>query len=114
MGWPLAEPRAEAAWHFPSVCHHASAEGAGALGRHLRGPGRAPAACHPDRQPVSVKSDLRNLQAIVQPRLCDCLVVTQITLKTERLQPRLYDCLVVTQIALGGSGPLAVEPLLAR
>ena len=30
-----------------------------------------------------VKSDLRNHQAIVQPRLYDCLMVTQITLKTE-------------------------------
>ena len=29
------------------------------------------------------KSDLRNHQAIVQPRLYDCLMVTQITLKTE-------------------------------
>ncbi len=29
------------------------------------------------------KSDLRNLQAIVQPRLYDSLMVTQITLKTE-------------------------------
>ena len=31
-----------------------------------------------------VESDLRNHQAIVQPRLYDCLMVTQITLKTER------------------------------
>ena len=30
-----------------------------------------------------VKSDLRNHQAIVQSRLYDCLMVTQITLKTE-------------------------------
>ena len=30
-----------------------------------------------------VKSDLRNHQAIVQPRLYDSLMVTQITLKTE-------------------------------
>ena len=30
-----------------------------------------------------VKSDLRNHQAIVQPRLYDCLMVTQITLNTE-------------------------------
>jgi hypothetical protein len=29
------------------------------------------------------KSDLRNHQAIVHPRLCDCVMVTQITLKTE-------------------------------
>ncbi len=29
------------------------------------------------------KSDLRNHQAIVQPRLYDCLMVTQITLNTE-------------------------------
>ena len=29
-----------------------------------------------------VKSDLRNHQAIVQPRLYDCLMVTQITLWT--------------------------------
>ncbi len=29
------------------------------------------------------KSDLRNHQAIIQPRLYDCLMVTQITLKTE-------------------------------
>ncbi len=28
-----------------------------------------------------VKSDLRNHQAIVQPRLYDCLMVTQITLQ---------------------------------
>jgi hypothetical protein len=32
---------------------------------------------------VSSKSDLRNHQAIVQPRLYDCLMVTQITLNTE-------------------------------
>ncbi len=32
---------------------------------------------------ASSKSDLRNHQAIVQPRLYDCLMVTQITLKTE-------------------------------
>ena len=30
-----------------------------------------------------IKSDLRNHQAIVQPRLYDSLMVTQITLKTE-------------------------------
>jgi hypothetical protein len=30
-----------------------------------------------------VKSDVRNHQAIVQPRLYDCLMVTQITLNTE-------------------------------
>ena len=30
-----------------------------------------------------VKSDLRNHQAIVQPRLYDSLMVTQITLNTE-------------------------------
>ncbi len=30
-----------------------------------------------------LKSDLRNHQAIVQPRLYYCLMVTQITLKTE-------------------------------
>ncbi len=29
------------------------------------------------------KSDLCNHQAMVQPRVCDCLMVTQITLKTE-------------------------------
>ncbi len=29
------------------------------------------------------KSDLRNHQAIIQPRLYGCLMVTQITLKTE-------------------------------
>jgi hypothetical protein len=35
--------------------------------------------------PKPQKSDLRNHHAIVQPRLCDCLMVTQITLtsKTE-------------------------------
>ena len=45
------------------------------------------------------KSDLRtsNHQAIVQPRLYDCLMVTQI--------PRLYDCLMVTQITLKTEGP---------
>jgi hypothetical protein len=32
---------------------------------------------------VRLKSDLRNHQAIVQPRLYDSLLVTQITLKTE-------------------------------
>ena len=32
---------------------------------------------------MSTVSDLRNHQAIVQPRLYDCLMVTQITLKTE-------------------------------
>ncbi len=32
---------------------------------------------------LSKKSDLRNHQAIVQPRLYDSLMVTQITLKTE-------------------------------
>jgi hypothetical protein len=32
---------------------------------------------------VRLKSDLRNHQAIVQPRLYDSLMVTQITLKTE-------------------------------
>jgi hypothetical protein len=32
---------------------------------------------------LSSKSDLRNHQAIVQPRLYDCLMVTQIALKTE-------------------------------
>ena len=31
----------------------------------------------------TAKSDLRNHQAIIQPRLYDCLMVTQITLKTE-------------------------------
>ena len=40
------------------------------------------------------KSDLRNHQAIVQPRLCDCMMVT-----------RLYDCLMVTQITLKTEGP---------
>jgi hypothetical protein len=49
------------------------------------------------------KSDLRNHQAIVQPRLYDCLVVTQITL------PRLYDCLMVTQITLNGPGSAAAS-----
>ncbi len=52
----------------------------------------------PGIEPVGfrVKSDLRNHQAIVQPRLYDSLMVTQITL------PRLsrYDCLMVTQITL--------------
>ncbi len=38
------------------------------------------------------KSDLRNHQAIVQPRLYDCLMVT-----------RLCDCLMVTQITLTGT-----------
>ena len=38
---------------------------------------QCPAASRPG------KSDLRNHQAIVQPRLYDCLMVTQITLKTE-------------------------------
>ncbi len=43
------------------------------------------------------KSDLRNHQAIVQPRLYDSLMVTQIT-----GTPRLYrdDSLMVTQISL--------------
>ena len=34
---------------------------------------------------LRVKSDLRNHQAIVQPRLYDCLMVTQIALNTEPL-----------------------------
>jgi hypothetical protein len=36
---------------------------------------------------------------IVQPRLYDCLMVTQI------VQPQLYDCLMVTQITLKTEGP---------
>ena len=32
---------------------------------------------------LRVKSDLRNHRAIVQPRLYDCSMVTQITLNTE-------------------------------
>ncbi len=47
----------------------------------------------------SNKSDLRNHQAIVQPRLYDSLMVTQITLVT-----RLYDSLMVTQITLYNRG----------
>jgi hypothetical protein len=35
------------------------------------------------RPQLPFKSDLRNHQAIMQPRLYDCLMVTQITLKTE-------------------------------
>jgi hypothetical protein len=37
------------------------------------------------------KSDLRNHQAIIQPRLYDCLMVTQITLKTESPHGLLSD-----------------------
>ncbi len=59
-------------------------------------------------EPFRFKSDLRNHQAIVQPRLYDCLMVTQITqprlydclMVTQITQPRLYDCLMVTQITL--------------
>ncbi len=42
------------------------------------------------------KSDLRNHQAIVQPRLYDSLMVTQITLKVDRIQVQLnrYERLV--------------------
>ncbi len=38
------------------------------------------AGIEPVRFRVRVQSDLRNHQAIAQPRLYDCLVVTQITL----------------------------------
>jgi hypothetical protein len=43
------------------------------------------------------KSDLRNHQAIVQPRLCDCLMVTQITL--------LPACCGLGLVWAGGDGP---------
>ncbi len=48
-----------------------------------------------------LKSDLRNHQAIVQPRLYDSLMVTQSDHQAI-VQPRLYDSLMVTQITLPG------------
>jgi hypothetical protein len=48
---------------------------------HRSRAGRAAACVR--RALAAAKSDLRNHQAIVQPRLYDCLMVTQITLKTE-------------------------------
>ena len=38
-------------------------------------------------EPFRFKSDLRNHQAIVQPRLYDCLMVTQITLIVNGKRP---------------------------
>ncbi len=48
------------------------------------------------------KSDLRNHQAIVQPRLYDCLMVTQITLerKKDKSAPRDYSAAGVPDEAL--------------
>jgi hypothetical protein len=71
----------------PMLCHIPQAQlrpppwpapPAGSGGPTLPLSGRGP-------RPGPAKSDLRSHwhQAIVQPRLCDCLVVTQITLKTE-------------------------------
>ena len=47
-----------------------------------------------------VKSDLRNHQAIVQPRLYDSLMVSDLRNHQAIIQPRLYDSLMVTQITL--------------
>jgi hypothetical protein len=57
------------------------------------------------------KSDLRNHQAIVQPRLYDSLMVTQITLNTEphgfdSCQEHSYENFVVPGQAWSAAGPL--------